>query len=114
MKPEHIAEPTLVTLRKYGLVLEEWYVLGDRQDWKCPCGRVPGKGRSGQGRYNIDHEHVKGWKTMAPADRARHVRGLVCWTCNFFQLAKGATAERLRLLADYLDEYERRRDGTSA
>lgn len=103
--PANVTVPTLPTLRKYGLDEEAWAAIGDRQDWVCPCGRFPGKGT-----FRIDHEHVKGWKTMAPADRTRYVRGLVCWTCNFFQLAKGVTSARLRALADYLDEYERRRD----
>lgn len=105
MKPDWVQQPTPPTLRRYGLEVAEWEAIGDRQDWTCPCGRKPGKGR-----FNIDHEHVRGWKDMKPAERTRYIRGLVCWTCNFFQLAKGATAARLRLLADYLDEYERRRD----
>lgn len=98
--------PSLATLRKYGLTAEEWLAILERQGGVCPCGRFPGKGV-----FRTDHEHVKGWKTMAPEDRKKYVRGLTCWTCNFFTLAKGVTADRLRKLADYLDDYQDRRDG---
>jgi hypothetical protein len=100
MKPPGIVQPTTATLSKYGLSAESWAIIGESQGWTCPCGRVPGTGR-----FNIDHEHVRGWKAMAPVDRRRYVRGLVCWTCNMFTLAKGTTSERLRRLADYLDAY---------
>jgi hypothetical protein len=109
MKPDWVVQPTATTLKRYGLEVLDWEAIGDWQAWKCPCGRQPGKGK-----FNIDHEHVRGWKNMKPAERKQYVRGLVCWTCNFFQLAKNATAERLRLLADYLDEYDRRRDEAAA
>lgn len=110
MRPDFIAIPTPPTLKRYGLEVAEWEAIGERQGWKCPCGRVPGKSkRDGLARFNIDHEHVRGWKNMKPSDRGQYVRGLVCWTCNMFQLAKGATSERLRLLADYLDEHDRRK-----
>lgn len=101
MKPDGIVTPAPTTLRKYGLDEAQWLAIGERQGWTCPCGRVPGTGR-----FNIDHEHVKGWKKMAPADRAQYVRGIVCWTCNMFTLAKGTTADRLRALANYLEAYE--------
>jgi hypothetical protein len=104
MRPDSIVQPTPATLRKYGLDVAAWEALGEYQGWHCPCGRVPGTGR-----FNIDHEHVRGWKAMRPEDRRQYVRGLVCWTCNMFTLAKGTTSWRLRLLADYLDDYARRK-----
>lgn len=104
--PDNVTVPTPPTLKKYGLDVASWAEVGERQGWLCPCGRFPGKGT-----FRIDHEHVRGWKTMAPEDRRTYVRGLVCWTCNFFQLAKGVTADRLRRLADYLDAYEERKAG---
>jgi hypothetical protein len=109
MRPDWVVVPAAPTLRKYGLDELRWEAIGERQGWLCPCGRKPGTGK-----FNIDHQHVRGWKTMSPVDRRQYVRGLVCWTCNFFQLAKGATPERLRALAIYLEnyEYERRKDQT--
>jgi Recombination endonuclease VII len=104
VKPAGIVVPAPATLRKYGLDVDSWSAFGEAQGWRCPCGRVPGTGK-----FNIDHEHVRGWKAMKPEDRRRYVRGLVCWTCNMFTLAKGATAERLRRLADYLDAYAGRK-----
>jgi len=104
MRPEWVVVPTTATLRKYGLDVRTWDVIGERQHWTCPCGRKPGTGK-----FNIDHEHVRQWKAMRPEDRRLYVRGLVCWTCNMFTLAKGATADRLRLLAAYLDRYEERK-----
>ena len=101
VKPDNIAQPTPATLKKYGLSLEDWTALGAAQNWTCPCGRVPGTGR-----FNIDHEHFRGWKDLKPTERRRYVRGLVCWTCNKYQLARGATPLRLLALSKYLARYE--------
>ena len=46
---------------------------------------------------------------MAPADRWQYVRGLLCWGCNGFRLARGATVANLRGAADYLEAYESRK-----
>lgn len=97
-----IVVPAPATLRRYGLTEDEWRLIGNKQNWRCPCGRVPGTGK-----FNIDHEHVRGWKAMAPADRRQYVRGLVCWTCNKYTLARGADPDRMRKLADYLENYNR-------
>ena len=42
---------------------------------------------------------------MAPEDRRRYVRGLTCWFCNSVMLRRGATPEKLRAAADYLETY---------
>ena len=100
-----ILTPTPITLAKYGLTEETWQVHLDRQGGVCGhCGRVPPSKR-----LNIDHEHVKGWKAMAPEKRAQYVRGLVCYIGNKTTLARGATVENLRRSADYLERYEERK-----
>jgi hypothetical protein len=66
------------------------------------------------GRLNVDHFHTKGWKNMAPARRKLYVRGLVCYFCNRFFLARGATPEKLRNGAAYLEEWASRRPAVDA
>ena len=102
--PYDIVEPTPPTLRKYGLTLDDWRAILASQDGKCgACGKVPRTKR-----YNIDHEHVRGFKTMDPVVKATYVRGLLCWTCNSFRLARGSTVENLRGAADYLERYQKK------
>jgi len=60
-------------------------------------------------RLVIDHEHVRSWKSMKPEDRKQYVRGLLCWSCNHYRLARGATVENLRGAADFLEAYGLRR-----
>ena len=101
-----IVVPTPHTLRKYGLTREDWQFILDRQGGVCGgCGRVPGSGK-----FNIDHEHVRKWKEMPPEQRKQYVRGLLCWTCNSFTLAKGAKPAHLRMAADYLESYQQRKE----
>jgi hypothetical protein len=99
-----VTPPTKSTLRKYGLTLETWQQILDLQGGTCgACGKVPRTGR-----LNIDHAHVRGWSGMPTAERVRFVRGLLCWSCNSFRLARGATVANLRGAADYLERYEHR------
>ena len=101
-----IFQPTRFTLRKYGLTPEDWQAILDRQGGASgACGRVPTSGK-----FNIDHEHAKKWKDMPPEKRKQYVRGLLCWTCNSFTLAKGATAAKLERAAQYLLFYQQRKD----
>lgn len=96
--------PVRSTLRRYGLSLEEWRALLARQSGACGvCGKVPKSGT-----LHIDHEHVRGWAKMAPAQRRGYVRGLACWQCNSVWLRRGATPERLRNAANYLEQYAER------
>lgn len=99
-----VRQPTTATLRKYGLSAADWRAILDRQAGACGvCGKVPASGT-----LHIDHAHVRGWKNMAPADRRLFVRGLTCFTDNSVFLRRGATPERLRAAADYLERFERR------
>lgn len=103
--PNGLLVPTLPTLKKYGGTEELWYEVAARQGFVCgACGKLPTTFR-----LVIDHEHVRGWKKMAPADRWQYVRGLLCWTCNGFRLARGATVANLRGAAEYLEAYELRK-----
>jgi hypothetical protein len=99
-----IITPTKATLSKYGLSVEAWQAMLDAQGGACgACGRVPPSRR-----LNIDHQHVRGWKTMDPVIRVTYVRGLLCYTCNSQRLARGATVANLRGAADYLERYQTR------
>lgn len=105
-----VVEPKPATLRRYGLKLEGWQAIGERQGWVCyVCRRVPKSGR-----LCIDHEHVRGWKRMPPEERVRFVRGLCCFFCNHYHLARGITVERALRVASYLSEYEARKARTAA
>lgn len=103
--PNGLLIPTLATLRKYGLDAWTWYVHAARQGFVCgACGKLPRTCR-----LVIDHEHVRGWKNMPTLDRAQYVRGLLCWTCNGFRLARGATVSNLMGAALYLKDYQDRK-----
>lgn len=97
--------PTSTTLKRYGLDETYWKTLLAEQDGKCgACHRVPSTKR-----LVIDHEHVRGWKQMPPEKRVLYVRGLLCWSCNHYRLARGATVENLHGAAEFLARYEERR-----
>lgn len=97
--------PSLATLIKYGGTVELWYEVAERQGFVCgACGKL-----SKTGRLVIDHQHIRGWAKMPTAQRWAYVRNLLCWSCNGFRLARGATVENLRGAAAYLEAYEDRR-----
>jgi len=55
---------------------------------------------------------VRGYWDMQPERKRLYHRGLVCYMCNKFRLARGATAENLLKASEYLRAYqERKRDG---
>jgi hypothetical protein len=96
--------PAPGTLRKYGLTEEEWWVLFHRQGGVCGvCGKLPANGR-----LCTDHDHVKGWKKLAPAERRRHVRGLLCWWCNGKLVGWRMTVEKAEACAKYLRGHRER------
>ena len=95
--------PSPATLQKYGITLEEWVNMYERQGGRCAiCGR---EFRDDQ-RVNTDHKHVPKWKSLPPEERKKYIRGLLCFFCNNKLLPKGATAEKLRSAADYLEKWE--------
>lgn len=105
-----IKPPTEATLAKYGLTAEEWIAMAESRDFKCwICGQVPKTGR-----LVVDHEHCKGFRKMPPEERKKRVRGLLCWWDNAQTVGRGASPQRLRRGADYLEEYARRREADEA
>ena len=101
-----IVIPTPNTLKKYGLTFEAWEAILARQGGVCgACGEIPGSRK-----LFVDHEHVKGWKDMPDEKRRLYVRGLVCYMCNKYRLARGATPVRLLRAAEYLARYLERKE----
>lgn len=100
-----ISTPSDATLKKYGLSEAEWRGFLKRQGGVCyVCGLTPQSLR-----LCIDHEHVRGWKKMPPEERRLYVRGLLCWSCNHYYLARGMSVQRAERVASYLREYEARK-----
>jgi hypothetical protein len=101
--------PSKATLQKYGLTLDEWQAMYDKYSGACHvCRRIPG----GRGILAVDHEHVRGWKNLPPEERKKYLRGLACFQCNNKLLWKGITKERLRIAAQYLEDYEHSKELT--
>ena len=100
--PVRIPKPA--TLRRYGLTVEGWRAICERQGWCCAvCRKVPPNGR-----LCLDHEHVKGWKRMKAEQRATFVRGILCTWCNHWYCGRGITVEKAENVVAYLVAYEER------
>ncbi len=98
--------PSPATLRKYGLTLLGWLDMADAQGWACAvCQRTPSTGR-----LVVDHEHIPGYAKLPVEERGRYVRGLLCWTCNRFLLARDMSVDVAARIVLYLEAYEKRRD----
>jgi hypothetical protein len=95
--------PITKTLNRYGLTEYEWLSLLNSQAWRCGC-----CGKEKQ-TWNIDHEHVKGWKRMSPEDRKKYVRGILCWRCNKLVVGSRLTYEESKKITRYLKVYEGRK-----
>ena len=92
-------------IRRYGITLEEYHQMFERQGGVCfICGKPP-KSRS----LYIDHEHVKGYVKMSPEEKKRHIRGLLCFGCNRYRMAGKMTTKEAKRILEYLENYERRR-----
>lgn len=97
--------PTVATLRKYGLTVEAWTTMLASQGGVClVCRRVSPTGRS-----VIDHEHVKGWKKLAPQHRRWFVRGILCSFCNSHCVGRFMTLDKARRIVEYLESHELRK-----
>lgn len=107
-----IAIPTAPTLKRYGLTEDEWLDILANQGWECPIMKqIPAPSAStGKSHFVVDHEHVRGWKRMAPEQRKKHVRGIISRFANGKLIQRGMTLERARRVVEYLEEYEWRRD----
>ena len=100
-----IKAPGAATLRRYGLTALEWLALLAAQGWRCPVCEKSGAAV----KWNTDHDHVPGWKAMAPELRKRFVRGVLCAYCNHRRVNSRMSALEARRIADYLAAYEARR-----
>ncbi len=96
--------PSKATLQRYGLSVEEWRALADKQDHVCFICRKPPK----NARLCIDHYHAKGWKKMPAEDRKKYVRGLLCWFCNHYYVGRAITIEKASRVVLYLQNYEKK------
>ena len=86
----------------YGLSKQEWLQIFFDQGCVCAICKQPNK------KWVTDHEHVRGWKNMAPSERKKYVRGILCSWCNFRILRAGVTLFKLRNAVSYLETYERK------
>lgn len=96
--------PTKTTLKKYGLSQADYLKLLKCQGYKCPiCEKYLDT------RVCIDHEHVKGFKSMPDDKKKLYVRGLVHWFCNHYYLGRSITVQKARNVVTYLEEFEKRK-----
>lgn len=101
--PIHL--PSQVTIEKYGWTLRDWLQTLNDNGWQCPiCKRA-----TKTGKYVTDHEHVRGWHSMPDEQRALYVRGLTCWSCNRYLLARDISVETAMNVVAYLQTYAERR-----
>jgi hypothetical protein len=98
--------PTISTLRRYGLSIEEWRAMATAQDHVCYiCNRLPPSNR-----LCIDHAHIPKWKKLPPEKRKLYVRGLLCSYCNLRLLPKGMTLSKAKSIVTYLEAFKSRLD----
>jgi len=101
-----ITPPAPATLKRYGLTSEEWLELLAGQDWMCPiCDKT-----GADVKWNTDHEHVRGWEKMKPAEKKAFTRGILCAYCNYRRVHSSISANIAQRIADYIRRYESRRD----
>jgi hypothetical protein len=92
--------PSLATLRKYGLSLQDWQEMYNLQDGKCfICERE-------MERPCVDHFHIRNWRHMKAEKRKLYVRGLLCVYCNRRLLGRGMNLQRARRIVIYLERFE--------
>lgn len=96
--------PTQKTLDKYGLTVELFNEILERQKGVCPiCEKVP------SGYWHIEHEHVKNFKKLPPEERVKYIRGAVCWFCNNYYIGRAITIRKAKNVVEYLTTYEERK-----
>ena len=97
-----VKQPSKQTLQKYGLPLDEWRVLLEKQNGVCYiCQKVPKTER-----LCIDHFHIKGFKKMKPEQKKLYVRGLLCNYCNLRVASKAINLEKAIRLVAYLTAFD--------
>lgn len=98
--------PAPATLARYGLTTEEWLELFAAQGWQCPICEKP----ASEIKTNTDHEHVRGWDKLKPAEKKKYTRGILCSYCNYRRVHSTISAEIAQRIATYIKTYEERRD----
>ncbi len=90
--------PSKRTLAKYGQSAISFIQRYNIQGGACKiCKRS-----FNEVRCFIDHEHVKGYSKMDADRRSSYVRGLLCFTCNRYRVAKN-TRDTARKVMLYLE-----------
>lgn len=98
--------PSSQTLKKYGITLPEWKSMLKLQGGTCfVCEKIPPSRI-----LHIDHEHVKGWKSLKPEQRKVYCRGLLCAYCNFRRVNKSVNLKTAKRVVLYLQRHEERID----
>ena len=92
--------PLPATLAKYGLSQLDYRMFYEAQGGVCAVCKKPAKNT-----LYVDHEHVKGWKKLPPEKRKLYVRGLLCYFCNRYYLAKRMTVEKAHNIIEYMEAY---------
>lgn len=87
-------------LNSYGITESEWMDRFNARNGRCAVCKNEAK------RLCVDHYHIKGYDTMAPQEKKKYWRGLICWRCNYFYLARGMNIEMAESVMTYLQEYE--------
>jgi hypothetical protein len=87
-----INPPSEKTLKKYGLSAGEWLDILELQGGVCAvCKKVP------NGRFCIDHDHVRGWKKLPPRSESFTSAGCLCWFCNHATSADASQSPNPRM-----------------
>lgn len=77
-------------LRTYGITVEQYDAILEKQDHKCPvCERHEDEFPT---RLAVDHDHKTG-----------EIRGLLCRYCNHRMVGRHRDSALVRRIADYLD-----------
>src|SRR5438046_2851613 len=91
-------------LRTYGITWAEYNEMLALQNGLCAiCGNPPKINR-----LAVDHEHIKGYKKLLPAEKKKFIRGLLCMICNYRYVCRGMNLAMAEKVVKYLSEYEGR------
>lgn len=93
-KAKDSARRTRRTMAAYNLTAADYDALLAAQGGGCICGKTT-SGHTQNRRFHVDHDH-----------RTGNVRGVLCHGCNTAIGLAGEDADRLRLLASYLDRHQ--------
>jgi hypothetical protein len=74
-------------IKKYGITIVDYNLMGESQDWKCACCGKPNV------KLCVDHDHQTG-----------RVRGLLCKFCNLGIGGLGDTLEGCKNAVKYMEK----------